>query len=232
MYLLSKHYHQVFVYPDSEIIQSLLSKTGGDLIDFGCATGRVLELGVACGLRSIGIDDSEEMVTVGQSRLPQAEFLKGRYETLRPELVGRAGFVTILANTYSMMLDRRDRLSALKTAKEYLKPGGRFFIYIRTDSLSSVTERSRHIDLGDEQSLDFHIQWVEKAGVRTFTLGFTSNSRNERHVFPTAMIPYNDVIKEFIEAGFRVEESFGEFDRGPISPSSVHWFFILTPEKP
>jgi hypothetical protein len=169
------------------------------------------------------------MIQQGQKRIhdPNIQFVQGRYEDLRTELVGRAGLVTIAANTYMMMLNKADRLRTLAVAKKYLTTNGRIYIDIRNGGASSVFERERQLDLPDGQHLKFHIKWKETPGLRIYELTFTKGIQKQRFTFPTATMSFEAARAEFNEAGLEVEDSFGDYDHSPVTDQSVNWFFVL-----
>lgn len=229
MSLLSDHYHDVFSYPDAALIEDLLQRTGGPLLDFGCATGRVLEIGARRDFESVGIDYSPEMIQVGSALLKDlnVRFIHGRCEVDIPELHGKFGLVVSAANTFLMMLEKEIRIGALVAARNYIKPGGRFFIYVRANDTSLIGERTLTVPLKTGANLKFHIQWTTGPKSRIFVLDFAKGRATERHVFETARVSQSELLSEFSESGWSVEETFGDFDRSPIGPQSTQWFFVL-----
>lgn len=231
--LLAQYYHLVFTSNDKPLIQQLLNLTGGPLMDLGCATGRTLEYADSMGLEGIGIDHSESMVAEGRRRhhdRPRIQFIKSEMAEAHSQFFGKIGLVVMPENTYSMLLMPQDRLQVLSLVKKYLKPNGLFYLAVRNDNPESDLSRSFTIKTESHEDLKFELVQTEDwaKSLRKYDLRFVLNDRKNEYHFLTRITPFETLVKEFGEAGFKVERVFGDENGSPFERTKTRWHFVLS----
>jgi SAM-dependent methyltransferase len=98
---------------------------GGTLLDIGCGTGFLLKAAVARGLKTWGIDISEEAVKVARRVCPDSEISVGKGEQL--EFPGGKFDYVVCLGSFEHFLDM-DR--AVAEMKRVAKPDARFCVLV------------------------------------------------------------------------------------------------------
>lgn len=65
-----------FVWPEIVFLFEKLLKKGDTVLDLGCGNGRWLETFKKQGVKYFGLDDSEKLIQIAQSKYPDANFIK------------------------------------------------------------------------------------------------------------------------------------------------------------
>ena len=99
---------------------------GSLVVDVGCGTGRLAGLVAAAapGLRVVGVDPSEPMVTHARARVPGPSFEVGRVE----ELPFEDGTVDLAISSLSQH-HWPDRAAGYRDLARVLRPGGSLWVY-------------------------------------------------------------------------------------------------------
>jgi SAM-dependent methyltransferase len=112
------------------ILEALRLRAGDRLLEVGCGGGLLLRDALAAGAVAIGIDHSEEMVSLARERAPGAEIALGRAEQLP---FANRSFTAVAMSVVFFFLP--DPLAALREARRVLAPGGRIAIYTTSSAL-------------------------------------------------------------------------------------------------
>src|SRR5438067_1289546 len=96
---------------------------GAAVADVGCGAGRAVEELAERGARPVGVDPSEEMVTVARQRWPGREFLLGSAEELPLADGSLAGY-----RSDKVFHDVAEPARAVAEARRVLAPGGRIVV--------------------------------------------------------------------------------------------------------
>ena len=109
---------------DTALIRSLLAdREKPALLDLGCGTGEHLSPLSRYGVRCVGIDSSEEMLTVARDRFPgRIEFMRGDMRDF--DYYGEFDLITSLFGSFNYLLDDPDIEKTLWNAWRALKPEG------------------------------------------------------------------------------------------------------------
>jgi ubiquinone/menaquinone biosynthesis C-methylase UbiE len=137
------------------------------ILDLGTGTGRVLEILSPLGRRSIGLDQSREMLSIARSRLeasdsPNCQVRQGDIYALPFEVQDNLKFDLITIHQVLHFLD--DPAAAVMEAARVLAPGGRIVIVdFAPHEMEDLRERHAHRRLGFSDS-EVRL-WCEAAGL-------------------------------------------------------------------
>ena len=113
--------------PEREKFLSLLLPAGS-ILDVGCGPGRDSAFFVSCGFSVVGVDLSEELLSIAKKRVPTATFKK---QDLRKLSFPKETFHGIWANASLLHIKRSEVTGVLQRFYEVLKPDGILFILIK-----------------------------------------------------------------------------------------------------
>lgn len=233
MDLLSQYYHSLFSYPDKRMIQRLLRATGGPLLDLGCATGRVLDIASEMGCPAYGIDWNSDMIREAIERtkhLKDVEFIHSDVLTPQSKLFRRMGLVTIMANTFSMILETDDQKKTLMMARDYLRPDiGRILIAVANPRFNPNSGRHQQVPTADGRTVDFKIRWTEnlERQLRTYDLDLRDDATQMNYQFQLRIHTLESLQDLFSSTSLEVEEKFSGFDEADFNPDAEWWIFVL-----
>lgn len=112
-----------------DVVREVLPPRSGHMvIDVGCGTGANLA-GFADGYECVGIDTSQEAISLARERFPKIRFICGYAPQDLGETAGRAGLF-LLTDVLEHVPDDRALLSQLVTAA---KPGGFILLTVPAD---------------------------------------------------------------------------------------------------
>ena len=113
-------------------------------LDLGCGTGILCEILHQNGIRSQGMDLSENMIAIARQSCPQIPYEVANMVTYRPE--ERFDLVTCTGDALNHVIDLRDVEQIFRNVYGYLNEGGYFVFDILNES---------EISTGDAFDLDF-----------------------------------------------------------------------------
>lgn len=226
---------------DVAFYAGLAKEAGGEVLELGCGTGRVLVPLAASGTRITGLDLSPEMLAVCRKRIEQ----QGPEVAARTELVtgdmsafdlGRSfTLVTIPFRAFQHLLTVPEQLACLAAVKRHLVPGGRLALDLFNPSLHRLVEERYFLEHGDEPefttpdgrsvvrkhrvSARDHLSQV--SDVELIYEVTHPDGRFEKlvHRFRMRHLFRYEAEHLLARAGFEVEELFADFDRSPYGAS-------------
>lgn len=103
--------------------------TSGRLIDFGCGAGKFGELAEAAGFKYIGLDDSNEAITLGKRAWPQMDLRTCDLasKSLTDDLIQCAETGTAI-NSLHCLTETDHRKTFVTNMAAAIKPGGVLFL--------------------------------------------------------------------------------------------------------
>lgn len=118
-----------------DFLTGVLRKEGienGIVCELGCGTGRMTRLLAECGYDMIGIDASEEMLSVAREH--ESEGILYLAQDMREfELYGTVRAVISICDSMNYLLEDSQILAVLRLVNNYLDPGGIFVFDLNTD---------------------------------------------------------------------------------------------------
>ncbi len=120
----------------TDYIKHLLYKHGiedGLLLELGCGTGSMTRRLAACGYDMIGIDHSEEMLTIAREKSAEKDGILYLCQDMREfELYGTVAAVVSVCDSMNYVLQEEELLQVFKLVNNYLDPGGIFIFDLDT----------------------------------------------------------------------------------------------------
>jgi tRNA (cmo5U34)-methyltransferase len=154
--------------PDYERLQDELAAAAAHadaraILELGTGTGETARRVLARhpGARLTGIDESEEMLAVARSALPDADLRRSRLEDALPP----GPFDLVVSALAVHHLDGPGKRDLFARVAEVLRPGGRFVlgdVVITEDPKDAVTPLSPDYDL--PSTVEDQLAWLADAG--------------------------------------------------------------------
>jgi SAM-dependent methyltransferase len=224
-YLASLYEIECAWHPSDDFYLGLV-RSSGDVLDVGCGTGAVLGAAAERGHagRLVGVDPAEGMLV--QARVREGvEWVRG----LLPDQSWTAQFdlVTMTGHAFQELRSDEDVRDFLRAAHRVLRPGGRLAFETRNplrrawDSWTSaaVTE------IVDAAGLTVRVRRkvVDVTGeLITFTETYDADSWAEPLQTRSTLrfLPAERLDAFVREAGFTIDERYGDWDRRPFTADS------------
>jgi SAM-dependent methyltransferase len=195
-------------------VDEALQATAHPVVELGVGTGRIAIPTALAGVHVIGVDASAGMLAVCAAHAAEAgvgdrlELRRG--DLRRPPVEERVLLVTCPFRAYLHLEDDRDRLGALRAARELLVPGGRLVFDVFRPSQEDVEEtHGRWIER--EPGIDERADWDLERQMLTLSVRDASSATTMR----LAWLEPERWLALLGDAGFVVEHVYGWFDRRP-----------------
>lgn len=205
---------------------------GGILADLGCGTGDLTLMLAQAGYDVIGIDRSEEMLSVLREKADELG-LTGRLLLLRQDLLELDLYGTIRAavstfDTFSHIgpLDRFEQ--AIRKAAYFMEAGGVFVFDLNTPY------KHEHILAGqtfDIEAEDASCRWTNRSGETDgavqidIDIAYRDTGEHFHESFCEYSYPRETVETLLQRYGFAVARVADGEDFGPVRPDSPRWIF-------
>lgn len=220
---------------------------GGETLEIGCGTGRVLLPTARTGMRITGIDESPRMLARCRLRLEQepdsvrtcASLAQGDMRSLR---LGRTfALATVPFRPFQHLLTVEDQTAALHAIHRHLDPGGRLVFDVFNPDMrllakdrTAETEDAPEATLPDGRSFrrasrviavhpDRQVSDVEL--IYYLTTGASEEVRLV-HAFSMRWYWRYEVEHLLARCGFDLVTVYGNFDRSPLSEGSPEMVFV------
>ena len=194
------------------IDQALAS--GGPVVELAVGTGRIAIPIAEAGILVIGIDSSQEMLSVARTAAKSAgveQLVDLRFGDLAdPKLARRVPLVICPFRSLLHMQSEPEKLRALHAARSLLEPRGRFVFDVFSPSHQDIEETHGRW-LEREPGIFELAVWDENA--RTLSLSVRSGEVSATFTLHWLSAP--EWLRLLDEAGFEVEALYGWFDRRP-----------------
>lgn len=192
----------------------------GRALEFAIGTGRIAVPLHARGVEVDGIEISEPMVRVLQSKAGADDIRVVIGDMATTRVGGSFALVYLVYNTITNLLEQRDQVACFVNAAAHLEPGGAFVIETGVPRLRQlgvgatflpfdVSDRHVGVDEFDvvNQRLTSHHYWLIEGQAATF-------SSTHRYAWPAEY----DLMAEI--AGLELADRWGSWDREPFTAES------------
>jgi SAM-dependent methyltransferase len=228
---------------DREFYVEEALRAGGDVLEVGCGTGRILLPIAEAGGSITGLDPSEEMLAVARRKIASApEQVRARADLVQGDvrnfrLDRRFRLAIIPYRAFLHLLTVEDQIAGLQSLHHHLQPGGRLVFNVFDPLFEAFTARStamgevvsrigefthpengRRVVLYNSVRYDRTAQWVIEQ--RIFEeLDEHGRTLDRVHAALTLRYVFRYEMEHLlVRCGFRVEALYGDFQRGPFVP--------------
>jgi SAM-dependent methyltransferase len=213
---------------------------GGDVLDLGCGTGRLLLPLARAGHRVTGVDASPAMLARCRDKLSvepaavreRATLHEADVRAFSVPLRTGSGFGLVMApfRIVQHLLTTDDQLRCLARVKQHLAPSGRFVFDVFNPHFAlMVKDRSAEAEDAPERELSdgrlfrrtarvLRVRWTEQVSEVELIYYVTAGGKVTRTVQSFEMRWYTSTELEHLlaRAGFAVEALYGDFNRGAL----------------
>lgn len=227
------HLHHYQHMEDLSFWLDLARQQGGELLELGCGTGRLLARFVEAGCRAVGLDIDYQMLAMLQRFWPNTLDQPAIFQADMAHFHMDANFPLILlpCNTLST-LSQPVRWSTFACAAAHLSPHGVF-----ATSLPNPILLQEFSPVGDSEVEDFFLSPEDGEPVQVSSAwkragdDFTVSWHYD-HLFPDGRVERSTIrtrhtlvkpdayFEELDSLGLRVIDLYGDFDKSPFSPDA------------
>lgn len=222
--------------PDDDFYLRLV-RSADAVLDVGCGTGRLLARAAADGHpgRLTGLDPAAAMLVQARRRAPGVEWLLGDLHARLWQ--GDFDLVVMTGHAFQVLLGDEELRTALRAVRSALGDGGRFVFETRNPAARAwqrwTPDRVREVTDADGRAVRvWHEVEGEPSGDRvTFTETFACPDWPRPHTSRATLrfLTAGRLTGFLTEAGLRVEERYGDWDRNPLTSTSPEIITVATP---
>jgi SAM-dependent methyltransferase len=223
--------------PDVDFFVNAARQVGGDVLELGSGTGRVLIPTARSGITITGLDSAPAMLAICRQRLlEEPEAVQSRVKLVQGDMrdfdLGVSfSLVTLPFRPFQHLLTVTDQLACLDSIHRHLVEGGKLILDVFNPSLASLVQDDLGQEKGDEP--EFTLPDGRRV-LRTYRTTardivnqvnyveliynvFHPDGQQERHVdaFPMRYFFRYEVEHLLYRSGFEVEAVYSEYDRSP-----------------
>lgn len=227
------------------------------VLELGCGSGRVTLAIAHAGCKITGLDLSQKMLARAESKLAALpEDVRGRVnltqgnmtnfelQALFPhKLILKFPLVIIPFRPFQHLLETQQQLDCLECVRHQMETGGHLIVdFFQTDPRRMhdpeflIERKAAEYAMGGGRKvvLTEHVTAFHRAEQRNDVEMIYNvmhpDGRQERLVmaFPLRYFFRYEVEHLLARCGFRVEETFGDFDRSPLRDNSPEMIFVAT----
>ena len=234
-----------FYDEDIDLVAELARQAGGDVLELGCGTGRVLVPVAAAGCRVTGVDASPALLDIARRKLETAG-VAARAELLEQDLrtfdagADRFSFAYCVSNTLMHLTSAADQVRVLRRAHRHLQPGGTLLLALFNPDVPRLVEVAGLQELADRwtdaASGAEVIKWCVRNVDWTAQIQDTlfiyeeifADGRVQRTLcpFPLRFLWRHEAELMLARSGFDVDAVWGSFDGDPYDAASENLILL------
>ena len=221
----------------------------GQMLEFACGTGRVTFALAKAGISITGVDITPAMLKVAQEKLTTLDEIRQRVRLLEGDMrnfdAGREQYQYVLIpfTSFLHLTDRKSQQEALANAYAHLAPDGHFLVDI---FLPDVTHLARNLGanwVNQEKAIERNnvllVRWTATRYDQATQLMTGKwyyqmyDTTGENRLIESYWVPMElrvifpaewELLLE--QAGFRIVQKWGGFDREPFGPKANRMLFL------
>lgn len=212
---------------------NIVKKNGvKNIVDLGCGTGLLTCELAKLGYKTIGIDPASPMIEIAQKKLygDKAEWIIGSTEKLEEN----ANDLVIMTSHVSQFFTTQEEwIKALEDIYNALKPGGYILFDSKNPALKPWTKWNRVNSSRTLNTPEGEVEsWTELVSFRDnkvrCEIHYLFNDTQEKLISDMELIYRieSEVIKDLEVAGFKIEETYGNWDGSEIAEDSPELIFL------
>lgn len=246
---MSKYYdiwYEDFV-EDVEFYKRLAERTGGPILECMCGTGRVLLPLAQAGYEITGFDKSYAMLDHLTAKIDlldeelQENIRIGHGDICNFQCNKKYRLIIVPFNSFLHLLETEEQEAALRNIAANLRADGQFVISVFNPRLDRPEQLVRHrgtkVTKHGEIISKFEAQTFDHPKQRTTVHLFMDISRQDRElrrVTTVMTLRYmfeREVVELLNRCGLEVEESYGDYQFGPLRRNSEIMVFVVRKAK-
>lgn len=224
-------------------------KCGGEVLELGCGTGRVLIPIAREGIKVTGFDASEVMLDIARNKATEDKSARGNVTFIHGDMkkfdIGkRFALIFIAFRSFQCLLTKSEQISCLECVCDHLSDGGLFVLDLFAPRYDLLAQEKRSLDLGEfydeengvyvtsraEDTYDLAKQTLHEDRYYEWTDN-TGTMQSQVWSFDLAYLFRYEAELLLEKCGFSVENVFGDFDRSPYDYVSGEQIFVLRKSK-
>ena len=212
----------------------------GLVAELGCGTGTMTELLSACGYDMIGVDSSEDMLSMAMEKRDRSgsDILYLCQDMRELELYGTVRAVVSVCDSMNYLTEYRDLVKVMGLANNYLDPGGVFIFDLNTVyKYRELLGNRTFAEDREHESFIWENTFDEESGINEYGLSIFVDSgladgdiplyhKYEETHYQRAY-SLDEVERAAREAGMRLEAVYAAFTRKAPAADSERVYVIL-----
>jgi ubiquinone/menaquinone biosynthesis C-methylase UbiE len=198
------------------------------VLDVGCGTGGLLARARADGHTGdlVGVDPAAGMLTVARAKRSDVDFVRA---TAAAMSLGRTfALLTMTGHAFQELLTDDQIAAALANFHRHLEPGGRLAFETRNPAYRAWERWTPELMSGwvtapDGEVFDTEMEVLGVAGELVEMRGVYRSRHSGQSYVDTGSLRFvpPDQLRAFLaDAGFTVEDRYGDWQRGPVTEAS------------
>lgn len=217
-----------------DYIEDLLKGNGmnnGIVLDLGCGTGKLTRRLKAKGYDMIGIDNSEDMLSVAREKSDDS-ILYLMQDMREFELYGTVGAVISICDCMNYITEKEELLEVFKLVNNYLEKDGVFIFDLNTEyKYQQVIGDTVIADNREDESFIWENTYYEDERINEYEVTLflrCDNGLYEKHVETHYQKAYDlDEIKELIRmSGMEFVAAYDAFTKEPVREDSERIYVV------
>lgn len=217
-------------------------RCGGEVLELGCGTGRVLLPIAKAGIKITGLELSMQMLEIARQKIEDTmkenvTFVLGDMKSF--ELSKKFSLVFIAFRSFQCLLTKEEQISCLHCVRRHLADDGTFILDLFAPRHDLLAQVERKFDLGkfhdEEKGADITRRCEDRYNLAQQTLHedrfyeWTDKSGQphcQKWSFDLSYLFRYEVELLLEKCGFTVDKVYGDFDRSPYDYYSGEQIFV------
>ena len=216
------------------LIDKYYDKNPELILDLGCGTGNVTQLLADKGIDMIGVDNSNDMLSVARekARVSDLSILYLLQDMREFELYGTVDCIISICDSINYILDKDDLLKVFRLVNNYLDPKGLFIFDLNTYyKYNCVLNDNTFADTSEDSAYIWDNYYYEEDEINEYDLTLfikDDDNKYSRYTETHYQKMYNleEVKQLIIEAGLEFIECFDAFTLDSPTDTSERVYFI------
>lgn len=218
----------------SQIIDKYYDKKPKLMLDLGCGTGNVTQLLAEKGIEMIGVDNSDDMLSVAKEKARQnnMDILYLLQDMREFELYGTVDCIISICDSMNYITDEDDLVKVFKLVNNYLDPKGLFIFDLNTYyKYNCVLSDNTFAETSEDSAYIWDNYYYEDDEINEYDLTLFIKDKNNRYNRYTEthyqkMYDLDKVKQLIIESGLEYVDCFDAFTLDPPTNTSERVYFI------
>ena len=210
----------------------------GLLLELGCGTGRMTRLLAAEGYDMIGVDNSEEMLSVAREyTMENTEILYLLQDMRELELFGNIRAIVSVCDSMNYILEPEDLKKVFELVKEYLAEDGVFIFDLNTvhkyrDLMGECTiSENREESSFIWENYFYEDEMVNEYDLTLFIREESDLYRKYEELHYQKAYELEQVKELLLQAGMEFVAAYDAFTHDPVTAESERMYIIARPKR-